>query len=140
MGPTRLNLGMYVGKLLLEQFEVAMLQVSCSMIGAVCRQLTGLPERVSGYRKQFGAVCPKPTLLQGVWVVGWQPTGTYRSCGVHWTKFGAVGWQPTGPMGRIGLSLGLYVGNLQEVSCCRLETYRSCGPTGIVCRQPTGLS
>ena len=76
---------------------------------------------------------------------------TYRSYGGCLTVFGAVCWQPTGLMGVVGLSLGLYVGNLQvlwglldRLWGCMLATYRSYGGCwtvfGAVCWQPTGLT
>ena len=90
-------------------------------------------------------------VLEPVW--GWQPTGlkggvepvwgcmlalaTYMSYGVCWSQFGAACWQPTGPMGCVGASLRLYVGNLQASCCvfepvwgCMLATYRSYGVCG----------
>ena len=103
-------------------------------------------------------------VLEPVW--GWQPTGlkggvepvwgcmlalaTYMSYGVCWSQFGAACWQPTGPMGCVGASLRLYVGNLQASCCvfepvwgCMLATYRSYGVCWshfrAVCWQPTGL-
>ena len=107
--PVGPSLGLYVGNLqvlwsLLGRAWGCMLATyrfyrACwAELGAVCWQ--------PNYRcceacfTELGAVCWLPT------AVCWQPT----AC---WTELGAVCWQPTGLMEPVGLSLGLYVGNLQ---------------------------
>ena len=67
-----------------------------------------------------------------------------------WSQFAAVCWEPTCLMGCVGVSLRLYVGNLQvlwgvsEPVCgCMLGTYGSYGVCwnqfAAVCWEPTGL-
>ena len=159
MGVVGPRLGLYVGNLqvlwgLWDRLWGCVLATyrSCggcwTVFGAVCWQPTGL----------VGVVGPSLGLYLGNLQVLWgllDPLwgcvlATYRSYGGCWTVFGAVCWQPTGLTGVVGLSLGLYVGNLQVLwgllDClwgCMLATYRSCGGCltgfGGVCWQPTGL-
>ena len=159
MGVVGPSLGLYVGNLqvlwgLLDRLWGCMLATYRSyggcwtVFGAVCWQPTGLT----------GVVGPSLGLYVGNLKVLWElfdrlwgcMLATYRSYGGCWTAFRAVCWQPTGLMGVVGLSLGLYVGNLQvlwglfdRLWGCMLATYRSYGGCWTafraVCWQPTGL-
>ena len=98
-------------------------------LGAVCWQPTGLMGLVG---PSLGLYVGNLQVLWGLldpawgcmlatymsyaglmWLVGPCMLATYMSYGACWTQLGAVCWQPTGLMRLVGLSLGLYVGNLQ---------------------------
>ena len=100
MGPVGLGLGVYVDNL---------------------KVLWGLLDRVWGcmlatYRShgacwtEFGAISQQPTGLMGPFL--YCTLATYRPQGAYWAKFDAAWRQPTCLVGHVGLSLGLYVGNL----------------------------
>ena len=93
---------------------------------AVCWQPAGFtsgavswqPTQVS--RVHVGAVWGLMLATYRSYGACWAKFGLYvgnlQSYGACWTEFGAVCWQPTGLMGPVGLSLGLYVENLQVLS------------------------
>ena len=98
------RLGLYVGNL-------QVLWGLLTVFGAVCWQPTGL---VGVVGPSLGLYVGNLQVLWGLFDRLWGCIlATYRSYGGCLTVFGTVCWQPTGLMGVVGLSLGLYVGNLQ---------------------------
>lgn len=94
----------------------------------------------------LGAISQQPTGLMRLFL--YCTLATYRPQGAYWAKFDAAWRQPTCLTGHVGLSLGLYVGNLLVLwgllgrvwGCVLAMSYETFWTEfGHVCWEPKGL-